>query len=73
MTHNGDAVVVDMGYFMELFLDLGVLALWPEGVVGVNGSSPGCSQHQQRMIDLLNTTWMKTGFVDAVWIDHLGE
>lgn len=38
MTHNGDAVVVDMGHFMELFLDLGVLALWPEGVIGSTGA-----------------------------------
>ena len=37
-THNGDAVVVNVGHFMELFLDLSVLALWP---VEVNGSARG--------------------------------
>ena len=31
-THNGNAVVVNMGHFMKLFLDLSVLALWPEEV-----------------------------------------
>lgn len=62
-THNGDAVVVNMGHFMELFLDLGVLALWPEGV---SGSSSDYGLHLRRATDLLNTTWMKIGLVDAV-------
>ena len=31
-THNRNAVIVNMGHFMELFLDLSVLALWPEEV-----------------------------------------
>ena len=38
MTHNGDAVVIDMGNLMKFFLDLGVLALWPEGVIGSMGA-----------------------------------
>ena len=32
--HNGDAVIVNMGYFMEFFLDLSVLALWPDEAIG---------------------------------------
>lgn len=38
MAHNGDAVVVNMSHFMELFLDLSVLALWPKGVYGLVGA-----------------------------------
>ena len=37
-THNGDAVVINMGHFMELFLDLSVLSLWPEEVDGSAGA-----------------------------------
>lgn len=37
-THNGDTVVVNMGYFMELFLDLSVLALWPKRSQWISGS-----------------------------------
>ena len=68
-THNGDAVVVNMGHFMELLLDLSVLSLWPEEV----NDQRHCRWHQRRNIDLLNTTWMKTRFVDAIWINHLRE
>ena len=32
--HDGDAVIVNMGCFMEFFLDLSVLALWPNEANG---------------------------------------
>lgn len=31
-TRNGNAVIVNMRYFMELFLNLSVLALWPKEI-----------------------------------------
>ena len=39
-THNGHAVVVNVGHLMELFLNLSVLALWPEESNGSAGAVP---------------------------------
>lgn len=36
--HYGDAVVVNMGHFMELLLYLSVLTLWPVDVNGLAGA-----------------------------------
>lgn len=62
-----------MGHFMELFLDLSVLSLWPEGINESARAFLIVAGIEREIQDLLNTTWMQTCLVDAVWIDHLGE
>ena len=51
-TCNGDPVVVNMGYFMELFLDLRVLALWPKEVKESAGAFSNWRWHERKMYRL---------------------
>ena len=74
MIHNGDAIVINMSHFVELFLDLCMLALWS---MDINVSARVLvvpKRHSEGgMVDSLNTAWMETGLVDAIGIDHFGE
>ena len=72
-SYNGDTVVVNMGIFMKLFLNFSVLALWPDEANGLDGAISDYRRLKKRFVDSLDTTRMKTGLVDAIWIEHLGE
>ena len=71
--YNGDTVVVNMGIFMKLFLNFSVLALWPDEANRLEGALSDYRWLKRRVGDSLDTTRMKTGLVDAIWIEHLGE
>ena len=71
--YNGDTIVVNMGIFMKLFLNFSVLALWSDGANGLEGALSHYRRLKRQLVDSLDTTRMKTGLVDAIWIEHLGE
>ena len=71
--YNGNTVVVNMGIFMKLFLNFSVLALWPDEANGLEGALSEYRRLKRRAVDSLDTTRMKTGLIDAIWIEHLGE
>ena len=72
-SYNGDTVVVNMGIFMKLFLNFSVLTLWSDEANGLGGAISDYRRLKKRFVDSLDTTRMKTGLVDAIWIEHLGE
>ena len=71
--YNGDTVVVNMGIFMKLFLNFSVLALWPDEANRLEAALSDYRRRKRRVGDSLDTTRMKIGLVDAIWIEHLGE
>lgn len=57
---------------MELFFNLSVFTLWPRWAHLL--AKPSFPEARFRIEgDIRYSTWVKTGLVDAIWIDHCVE